>query len=228
MGQVASGIGVGNRRPRTHRKYRPLRGIIVIGVLGLVATVVWTQAITTSADVDTRIQCTPAPTPPPGTVFTSLSHTALDDAAPLPPDRVAVRVLNASQGSGQAAITTESLRQFGFSQVAPPDNDPAYPQGDAQCQGQIRFGDSGTSAARTLSLVAPCAQLVKDNRRDASVDLAIGNEFSQLQPNQQARQVLQQLTAWSAQHSGNGDDSSAPASPVIDPALLAGAHNVAC
>ncbi|HET6502144.1 MAG TPA: envelope integrity protein Cei [Amycolatopsis sp.] len=223
-----SGFGFGNRKSRGYRKYRPLPGLIVIGVLGLVALVVWVRAITTNDNVDAQIRCAPAPTPALGTVYTPLAHTALDDAAPLPPSEIAVTVLNASQGRGEAAITTESLRGLGFTQIAAPDNDPAYPQGDAQCQGQIRFGDAGTSAARTLSLVMPCAELVKDNRPDATVDLSLGNGFQQLQPNAQARQVLQQLNDWAARHSGDGSEGSPATSPVIDPALLAAAHNVAC
>lgn len=228
---MASGIPFGNRlgnqKTRRHRRYRPLPALIVILVLGLTAMVVWIRAITANSDIDARIRCDPPATPPPGVVFTSLEHTALDDTVPVPPDKVAVKVLNAGQGRGLAAITTENLRQLGFTQVAAPDNDPAYPDGDAECVGQIRFGEPGTAAARMLSLVAPCAELVRDNRADASVDLAIGNRFNSLQLNQQANQVLQQLRDWSAQHS-DGDDQSAPSNPVLDPGLLAAAHDVAC
>src|SRR5438270_2204209 len=106
---VASGIGDRNRKSRGYRRRRPLPALIFIGVLGLVAVVIWVRAITSKADLDAAIRCAPDPTPPPGTTYTSLSHTALDDTAPIPPGRVAVRVLNAGQHRGAAAITTEGL-----------------------------------------------------------------------------------------------------------------------
>jgi hypothetical protein len=227
MGHVASGIRFGNRKSRGYRRRKPLPGLVVIGVLGLMAMVIWIRAIVTKADVDAAIRCAPAATPPAGTIFTPLDHAALDDAAPMTPDRVAVKVLNAGQVRGQALITTESLRQLGFSQVGPPDNDPAYPRGDAKCRGQIRFGESGTSAARTLSLLAPCVELVKDNRPDASVDFMIGDNFVDLTPTQQARDVLRQLSDWATNHPG-GDDASAVPRPVIDHDLLASARDVTC
>ncbi|WAL67626.1 envelope integrity protein Cei [Amycolatopsis cynarae] len=225
---MASGIGLGNRKKRGYRRRRPLPAVIFIGVLGLVAMVIWVRAITSRADIDAVLRCDPGPTPAQGMTFTSLSHSALDDIAPVPPDKVAVKVLNASQLRGQAAITTEGLRELGFTQIAQPENDPYYPKDTAaKCRGQIRFGDNGVSAARTLSLVLPCVELVKDTRADASVDLSIGGTFGDIRPTQQARQILQQLQTWSTQHS-NGNEQSAPGSPVLDPALLAAARNVAC
>ncbi|WP_236788337.1 envelope integrity protein Cei [Amycolatopsis sp. GM8] len=226
---MASGIGFGNRKKRGYRKRRPLPAIIFIAILCLAAMVVWVRAITNKTDIDTALRCTPAPAAVDGVTFTSLAHTALDDTAPIPPDKIAVRVLNASQARGQGAITTESLRELGFTQIAPPDNDKAYPAQDAKCHGQLRFGDNGRSAARTVSLVLPCVELVKDTRADASVDLAIGTAFGDVQPTQQARQILQQLQQWSTQHPGaGGNEQSAASAPAIDPALLTAARNVSC
>ncbi|GAB3007479.1 envelope integrity protein Cei [Amycolatopsis acidiphila] len=225
---MASGIGFGNRGKRGYRKHRPLPALIFIAVLGLVAMVVWVRAITTKADLDEVLRCTPPPTPAEGLTFTSLTHTALDDTAPLPPDKVAAQVLNASQARGQGAITTETLRDLGFTQIAEPANDPSYPQQQAKCHGQLRFGDNGRAAARTLSLVVPCVELVKDTRADASVDLSIGDAFGDVQPTQQARQILQQLRTWSAQHPDGGNEQSAATGPVLDPALLAAARDVSC
>jgi hypothetical protein len=202
----------------------------VIGVLGLIAVFVWVNVIVSRTDINAAVRCVPLATPPPGVTFTPLSHNALDDRAPIPPDKVAVKVLNASSVRGQAGLTTESLRSIGFTQIAPPDNDPAYASGDAKCHGQIRFGDAGTAAARTLSLVAPCAELIKDNRKNATVDLTIGTTFGDLNPRPEATKVLQQLMAWSAQHAGGGgaDQSAAASAPVVDQTLLASARNVTC
>lgn len=226
---MASGFGFGNRKKQGYRRRRPVPALIFIAVLGLVAMVIWVRAITSKSDIDAILRCDPAPTPTQGMTFTSLSHSALDDTAPVPPDKVAVKVLNASQTRGQAAITTESLRELGFNQIAAPENDPSYPTGqEAKCRGQLRFGDNGVSAARTISLVVPCVELVKDTRADASVDLSVGSSFGDVRPTQQARDVLQQLQTWSAQHPDGGNEQSAATSPVIDPALLSAARTVSC
>lgn len=225
---MASGIGFGNRKRRGYRKRRPLPALIFIAVLGLVAMVVWVKAITSNTDIDEALRCTPPPAPAEGMTFTSLTHTALDDTTPIPPGEVGVQVLNASQSRGQGAITTETLRALGFTQIAAPDNDPSYPDQEAKCHGQLRFGDNGRSAARTLSLVVPCVELIKDTRADASVDLSIGAGFGDVVPTQQARQILQQLQAWSEQHPDGGNEQSAASAPVIDPALLSAARNVSC
>lgn len=225
---MASGIGFGNRKKRGYRKRRPLPLLIFVAVLAVVAMVVWVRAITSRADIDQLLRCSPAAVVPPGTTYTTLGHGALDDIAPAPPDRVSMRVLNASQTRGQATITTEALRELGFTQIGEPDIDPAYPVQEAKCHGQLRFGDGGMSAARTVSIVVPCVELVKDTRTDASVDLAIGDSFGDVRPTAQARQVLQQLQAWSAAHPGGGNDQSAGSPPVIDKELLAAARNVSC
>jgi hypothetical protein len=225
---VSSGIGFGNRKKRGYRRRRPLPAIIFIAVLGLVAMIVWVRAITTKTDIDEALRCTPPPAQVDGLTFTTLTHTALDGTAPIPPDKVAVQVLNASQARGQGAITTETLRELGFTQIAEPDNDPSYVGQEAKCHGQLRFGDNGRSAARTLSLVVPCVELVKDTRADASVDLSIGSSFGDVRPTQQARQILQQLQTWSAQHPDGGNEQSAATGPVLDPALLTAARDVSC
>ncbi|MBB2939106.1 hypothetical protein FHX82_006192 [Amycolatopsis bartoniae] len=228
MAQVASGMGFGNRRKPGYRKRRPAPLLIFIGVMGLVALVVWVRAVTSRTDIDALLHCEPAPAPVGGVTYTALGHGSLDDTTPLPPDKVAVRVLNASQARGQGAITTESLRELGFTQIAPPDVDPAYPNQELKCHGQLRFGDNGRSAARTLSLVLPCVELIRDTRADASVDVSIGSNFGDVRPTAQARQVLQQLRAWSADHPDGGNEQSAATGPVLDHDLLASARDVTC
>jgi hypothetical protein len=229
--QVASGNGFGDRSARPYRKRKPLPALIVIGVLGLGAVFVWVNAIVSRADIDETIKCSPPPTPAAGVTYTPLGHGALDDRAPIPPDKIAVKVLNASQVRGQGGITTESLRALGFTQIAAPEDDPAYP-GDAKatCRGQLRFGENGATAARTLSLLAPCVELVKDNRKDATVDLTLGTSFGDLRPNAAAAQLIGQLKTWSEQHqgSGGGEQSADASAPVLDQATLAAARNVTC
>ncbi|WIX78261.1 envelope integrity protein Cei [Amycolatopsis carbonis] len=227
---MASGNGSGDRGARPYRKHRPLPALIVIGVLALGAVFVWVNAVVGRGDVDEAVACTPAPTAPPGTTYTTVAHNGLDDRSPVPPDKVALKVLNASTTRGQGGITTTALRELGFTAVGDPANDPAYPKGDAKCRGQIRYGENGAAAARTVSLVVPCAELVRDNRKDASVDLVTGTLFDDIRPRPEARQILQELADWSKSHQGGGgnEQSSGPGAPVIDQTLLAAARDVAC
>jgi uncharacterized membrane protein (UPF0136 family) len=227
---VASGNGIGDRGTRPYRRHKPLPALIVIGVLALGAIVVWINAAVGKGDVDEAVKCDPAASPPPGVTFSTLPHNALDDRAPVPPDKVAVKVLNASGTRGQGGITTTSLKELGFTGAGEPANDPAYEGREAKCRGQIRFGENGVTAARTISLVVPCAELVQDNRKDASVDLVTGTLFGDLRPRAEARQILTQLADWSKAHQGGGsnEQSADGKAPVIDQTLLASARDVAC
>lgn len=227
---MGSGNGFGGRKSRPYRKHRPLPALIVIAILGIGAVFVWVNAIASKESRDEAVRCDPAASPAPGVTYTSISHDGLDDVSPIPPDKVAVRVLNASGARGQASITTEAVRQLGFTQVGVPENDPAYEKREANCRGQLRFGENGMTAARTVSLVAPCVELIKDTREDASVDLAIGTGFGDLRPRAEARQILDQLSAWSNENkSTNGDEqATGDQAPSIDQQLLETARDINC
>jgi hypothetical protein len=230
-GKVASGFGHARSGSRPYRRHRPIPALVVIAALGLGAVFVWVQALEGTVDIDEKVRCDPAPTPPEGVTFTSVGHDALDDITPIPPDKVPVTVLNASDARGQAAITSEALRQLGFSQVDKPDNDPAYEGATANCRGQLRYGENGEAAARTLSLVDPCMELIRDTRKDSSVDLAIGTGFGDVAPRRAAREILDQLSAWSQRE---GDDAGSElannddAPPRIDADLLSEARSAHC
>jgi hypothetical protein len=227
---VASGNGIGDRGARPYRRHKPLPALIVIGVLALGAIIVWINAAVGKGDVDEAVRCDPPASPPPGVTFSTLPHNALDDRAPVPPDKVPVTVLNASSTRGQGSITTTALRELGFTNTGAPANDPAYENREAKCRGQIRFGQNGITAARTLALVVPCAELVQDNRKDTSVDLVTGTNFGDIRPRAEARQILTQLAEWSKAHQGGGgnEQSAGAQAPVIDQTLLASARDVQC
>ncbi|PWV84717.1 LytR cell envelope-related transcriptional attenuator [Prauserella marina] len=232
---VPGGPGAAARaggKAKPYRKRKPLPALIVIALLGVVAVFVWVKAIATNENIDEAIRCTPAATPPEGVTYAPQPYDALAGSQPTPPDRIALRVLNASGTRGQAAITTEGLRQLGFTQIAEPENDPAYPdeKATASCHGQIRYGENGAAAARTIQLIDPCLQLVKDNRQDATVDLAVGTSFNDVRPLPAGMDILKKLNAWSAEHkgTGNGEQSSSGRGPVIEEELLADAEPSHC
>jgi hypothetical protein len=237
---VATGNVWRNYEPQRYRKRRPLPAVILIVILGVAATIVWLRVMNTDSSATDTIHCAPPPSrpttsppkgkpaPPTPTPGQALEHDSLDRTVPLPPEKALVRVLNAGSKRGGARIATESLRELGFTQIAEPANDPLY-EDTMTCRAQIRFGPQGTAAARTLSLAEPCAELIRDDRKDATVDMAIGEEFDSLRPNAQSKKVLEQLEEWAEENpsTGGGLQANGP-QPKIDANLLAGARKANC
>jgi hypothetical protein len=234
---VASGNVWPSNGPQRYRKRRPLPAFILILVLGIATTVVWLNVMSTESETANATRCDPpgprppsqaTPSTPPTTLGKALEYASLDRTVPAPPAQVLVRVVNASTTKGAARIVTASLRQLGFEQVAEPTNDPLYGN-TMTCRGQIRFGPQGTAAARTLSLVEPCAELIRDERKDATVDVAIGEDFDNLRPNASARSALEKLEQWAKEHpeTKGGLQANGP-QPEIDAKLLTGARDVRC
>jgi hypothetical protein len=118
------------------------------------------------------------------------------------------------------------LGDLGFTEAADPSNDPFYPNGNLICRGNLRYGPNGAAAARTVSLVLPCLALIRDNRPDDSVDVAVGASFGEVNAGKAAREALSQLGSPSGQTVSG--DSGTVATPTVDPGLLAKARAVRC
>lgn len=218
-----------------YRKRRPLPAFLLILVLGIAATVVWFKVMAADNEMTGAAHCdrpatTPSPVPnqPAPTLGKALEPSALDRTEPAAPSSVLVRVINASGQRGQAKLVTENLRTLGFTQVGEPANDVLYGE-SMTCRSQIRFGAQGETAARTLSLVEPCAELVRDERQDATVDVALGEKFDKLDPNRPARTLLEQLNDFAQQNppAQGGLQADVP-QPDLDSQLLSAARNVKC
>jgi len=231
------------RRVVNYRRRKPLPAISLIVVLGLIATIVWIRTIE-SAERRTDTRCAPpqpvaatgtsvaaeptteAAKPPLGEVLT---RDALDAVEPLPPDAVKVTVLNANGQRGQAALVSGVLtNDLGFGTAGEPPNDPVYPAFDLDCVAQIRFGPSGLAAGRTLSLVVPCAELVRDERDNDTVDLALGHKFDGLRPTPEAKEALRRLTELATAKPGEPAGGQQAAPTTVEPTLLAAARAVHC
>lgn len=132
---------------------------------------------TSTARTTRTTPTTPTTTP----IVTSLgrfaSHDSLTGVRPADPAVITLQVFNASQTAGTAKTLTNELRADGFTSILGGANDPLYPRNDLVCTAQIRYGQAGTTAARTLLIVQPCAQLVLDDRISDSVDLAVGARY---------------------------------------------------
>lgn len=202
------------RRPYQRRRRGPVLTLVVVLAVAAVAT--WTTVLVKASTGSGGSAC-PAPTagPPPGTV---LASGALDAVAPVPASTVKVRVLNAGGQRGQANLVAAQLGDLGFAQGAAPENDPLFPDGNMTCRGQIRFGPSGEGAASTVALVVPCAELVRDTRADAGVDVAVGTGFGDVNPTRAVRAVLDQLAAPAAGSTG----------PAVDQAAVTAARGATC
>lgn len=204
-------------RGRPFRRRRPLPGIIVAAVLVVVVAIVWIVAFNTDSSDAGAAACNPPD--PGGAPLGQHADDSIRDEGPAPLWDTRVRVFNANGQSGQAAHVAAGLSDKGF-QPAPDNavaNDPVYLNQTLECQGQIRFGPEGEAAANALWLVVPCAELIRDDRTDNTVDLALGTLFNDLSSNSDAEAVLKALRV----------PDGAPA-PEIDPALIKGAHAARC
>jgi LytR cell envelope-related transcriptional attenuator len=217
-------------RPYQRRRRGPV--LVVMAVLAVATAVTWTTVLITTGAAAGVTAC-PVPTagPPPGQV---LPPSALAGVPPVPPSAVKVRVLNAGGQRGQANLVAAQLGDFGFAQAAPPTNDKLFPDGDMACTGQIRFGQAGQGAASTVSLVVPCAELVRDGRPDDTVDVAVGTTFGNVNPSRAVRDALDQLGVSGSGSTGSGNADPAagntppPATPIVDSATLASARAATC
>lgn len=204
-------------RPFRRRNHIPVLCLFV--ALALVTGVVWVIALNQSTAVPEAVACNPPPPPAPGTEAGQAAlgqQVSPADMAEVMPARLAdtkVQVLNASGQGGQAAEVSGALRDLGFAQPTAA-NDPIYANGRLECQGQIRFGESGRAAAAAVWLVAPCTELFMDGRPDDSVDLAVGTEFTEFSRSDDIDAML----------AGLRPDATAPA----DAALLTKIHSATC
>ena len=221
----------GGARVTPYRRRRRTPWVVVVSVLGVVAVATWTIVLVGANGSSAATSCAaPAGGPVPGQV---LELSALDAVAPVPPSAARVHVLNAGGQRGQANLVAAQLGDLGFPEAAPPENDPLYPNGDMECVGQLRFGPSGAGAARTLSLVLPCTELVRDDRTDDAVDIAVGTGFRDVNPPRAVRNALDQVgTGGGTDGSANADPAAPAASdtatPAVDPTVLESARNAAC
>lgn len=232
---AAAGARRGQQGPR-YRRRRPLPALVLLAVLIVLSGLLWSRVFGTTETVEMATRCNrPAPPstasspevpepPASSEAGRMLPRDALDRKTPAPPQEVKVRVLNGNGEANQASLISQELSNLGFGKGEDPANDPVYSDLNLKCHAQIRFGMAGAEAARTLSLIVPCAQLVRDQRADAGVDLSLGEEFDGIRTTQEAMQVLQQLKSWGRQN----DSPQASDVPAVDDALLSKARDVHC
>ncbi|MEV6100060.1 envelope integrity protein Cei [Nocardia sp. NPDC051981] len=205
------------------RRWEPWAAMV--GVIALICAGVWFKALTTSEGDQGAMACN-SPSPASSTTAAQpaplgerVGASRLRDVEPAALAQSKVRVFNANGQRGQAAHVASELGDLGFASA--PDvqigNDPVYVNGDLECTGQIRFGVKGRPAAASVQLVAPCAELIEDQRQDDTVDMVLGSLFRDIRPDTDAEEVLKSLK--------NPTPGTAPA---IDPKLLEAARHAKC
>jgi hypothetical protein len=115
--------------------------------------------------------------PPASTVVASASCNGATASQPLTPREVTINVYNATVRTGLAASVAGSLQRMGF-KVATIDNDPLGKS--IPGVGEIRHGPSGLEGAMLAAKRLPGANVVQDDRMDASVDIVLGRSYSSL------------------------------------------------
>ncbi|WP_227981039.1 envelope integrity protein Cei [Nocardia spumae] len=222
---ITEGRTVDNKgRPFLRRRYQPW--VALVAILALICAIVWIKALTTADTGHTAMACNspspvtdPTATQQPAPLGEVVSPSRLHDVEPVPLAQAKVRVLNGSGQRGLAEHIASKLGDYGFASPPAPvyGNDPVYLSGDLVCTGQIRYGVSGRPAAAAVQLVAPCAELIEDQRTDDTVDLALGSLFgNDLQPSTDAEEVLRALK------------NPAPGGAHVDSALLEAARTARC
>lgn len=225
-----SGARRARRGTRPYRKRHPLPAIALIALLGLLAAGIWYKVTTSETAIGETTRCQPAADPPSDVTFTPQEYTALDETAPIPPSAITLRVRNASSTHGLAHRASSSLDELGFDKLKKPANDPAYEDDEPDCYGQIRYGREGEAAARTVSLLDPCLELVRTSQDDAEVDMVLGNDFRGIHVSDAAHKILDYLREQADEHPTESTETqqAGGAESSISSALLRKARDAYC
>lgn len=110
---------------------------------------------------------------------TETATVALPPCPPpeIQPGQVSINVFNATGRSGLARLVADGMAQRGFV-LATIANDPMAK--NVLTAAEIRHGPAGVGQALLVASQVPGAVLVVDQRPDASVDLAVGERFTEL------------------------------------------------
>ena len=154
------------RRRRRHR-ITLVAVLVLLLAAGVVGAGYYTGRLGDPEATEVRVATAP-PCPKPTRVAPALT-----------PAKVRVNVYNGTKVDGLARRVAAALRQRSF-RIAAVANDPqkTRPEGTAV----VRYGPSGTAAARLVAQHVPRPTLRKDRRKGATVDVVLGRAFTTLGP----------------------------------------------
>lgn len=136
-----------------------VRALVVIGVLTFIAmsTVIWAIV----KDDQTRPQAQ------------ACTQKVKASTAIPPAKAVKLRVLNATDHSGLASTAKTQLQAAGFANVTTGNEGEAV-----EATAEVRFGPAGVGAAYLVMAHVKHAKAVPDDRKDPSVDLILGDDYT--------------------------------------------------
>jgi hypothetical protein len=148
------------RRPRYPRLRRAVPALLMLLALGAGAGTVWWKVL---HQRDAKA-----------------AADACAAAAALDPHTVKLRVYNASTRQGLARTVATQFTRRGFVVLATA-NDPLLDLRPVTTGwAEIRYGAAGARQAQLVSAHVPGARLYRDGRKDAIVDVALGQAFKRL------------------------------------------------
>ncbi|MGH8867030.1 MAG: LytR C-terminal domain-containing protein [Actinomycetes bacterium] len=126
-------------------------------------------------------------------------------AAMLAPKQVQLNVYNATQRLGLAATVAKRMTARGYA-VKKIDNDPL--ERAVSGAAEIRYGEKGLAEARTVQALAGTAEMVKDARTTATVDLVLGDKWRRLAAKPVAPKVTPEPRPGCGPDAGNPADTA--------------------
>jgi hypothetical protein len=118
----------------------------------------------------------------------NVSAQVCTPSKPLPPKQIHVRVYNGSNRAGLAKSVAGQLKALGFV-VQETGNDPL--EAKITTAVEIRFGDSGELAAKTISAYfAGKVRQRTDDRTNELVDVVLGPKFTRLNTKRETTRAL--------------------------------------
>jgi hypothetical protein len=112
-----------------------------------------------------------------GTAAASGPDCGAGTKATVAPSQVKLNVYNATQRQGLAKAVAASMHNRGFT-IATVANDPL--KAKISISADVRYGPKGKAAATLVAGEGPGAKIVADKRKDATVDLVLGNAYKSL------------------------------------------------
>lgn len=158
MGAVFQGKDAPPRARYSMRLRRALPALVLLLVLCALAGVTWLKVLD---KVHARADAAACPT------------------APADPNRVQLRIYNATGREGLAKTIASQLSSRGYLVIAT-ENDPLAGIRPVESSAEVRYGPSGTKQAAQVRRQVPGATLYRDARQGAVVDLVIGDKFARL------------------------------------------------
>ena len=151
VAQITEGTAF-DKHGRPFRRRNSVPAAVLFAVLAVATLIAWLVVANQPAEIHQAITCNPPPAPTEANqpkLGDEVSQSSMVNVVPAKLADTKIKVLNASGQGGQASEVAGELRDLGFGQPAA-SNDPVYASTRMECQGQIRFGPAGKSAAAAL------------------------------------------------------------------------------